>query len=289
MRAGEGERFRRIGSGLPVFFARELSSTNDTLAGWVSDGLAPQGTALLCALQTGGRGRPGHRWHSRRGDLTMSRWIPPGEEVRIGAPTLPLVVAAAVLLTLDALGVRGTFWKYPNDLYALLSLSDPSGEVGKLGGLLVEPVRDGAGDPAGWIAGIGLNLLPIPEGPGAGEARDAGDVGSEMKQASLAALAGPENRAWGPVALAQKVSRTLGDLLARATPGEVRSLLDERLLWKDRWVVYSLHGQSGIVRIEGLEADGTLRVREGDGRIGRLGPSTRNLRPVSLERGQGGG
>ena len=285
MRAGRAERFRRLRSDPPVFFARELVSTNDTLAGWVSEGRAPQGAALLSALQTGGRGRPGHRWHSRRGDLTMSRWIHPGEEIRIGVSGLPLAVAAAILLTLDALGVRGTFWKYPNDLYALMSSAEPAGGVGKLGGLLVEPVRDAAGVPAGWIAGIGLNLRPIPEEP---DPRDARSGGPEMKPASLAGLTGPEGRALGPLALAERLTRTLGTLLARATPGEVRTLLDERLLWKGRWVVYSLHGQSGIARIEGLEADGSLRVREESGRIGRLGPAIRNLRPVSVEGGQGG-
>lgn len=280
MSSGPGVRFRRILPDPPVFFTRELASTNDALAGWVSRGHAPQRATLLCARQTGGRGRPGHRWISRRGDLTMSRWIPPGEGERIGLAALPLAVAAAVLMTLDLLGFRETLWKYPNDLYALLSQASPDQEAGKLGGFLVEPVRDAAGTPAGWIAGIGLNIRPIPDDPQWGKGLP------EMRPVSLAGLPGPEDRVPGPLALAGEISRTLGTLLSSATVGEIRSCLDKRLLWKGRWVAYSLHGQTGMARIEGLEPDGAIRVRGSDGVMHRLGPSTRNLRPVSGGRGQ---
>jgi len=283
VRSPDGERVRRIFSDPPVFFVRELSSTSDTLRNWVSEGLVPPGATLLCALQTGGRGRPGNRWHSRRGDLTMSRWIPPQDLPPSRAFPLPLVVAAGCLTLLDDLGIPGIFWKYPNDLYALLSPGDPGGGEGKLGGILVETVRESGGASAGWIAGIGINMgTPPPEG---GESESSP---LRVKAASLSALTGAGVRLPGPLALAGLFSRRIEELLYGSTPDDIRRCLEDRLLWKDRWVVYSFRGKTAVGRIESLGEQGELLLTGDDGRPAILGPGVRNLRPVSGGEGRHG-
>ncbi len=265
-------RVRRICSDPPVLFVRTLSSTSDTLRRWVAEGSAPPRATLLCAFQTGGRGRPGHRWQSRRGDLTMSRWILPEECFPAGKAFIPLAVAAACLITLDNLHLSGAFWKYPNDLYAPLSPGKPGGDVGKLGGLLVEPVRTTGGESKGWIAGIGINIGTLPPDP----------AGRDFSPASLTGLAGEGRPLPGPLSLARQLSQRISDILEHGSPAEILSRLEDRLLWKNRWVVYSLHGKTHIGKIEGLGDDGALLVTGDDGRFCRLGPAVRNLRPVSV-------
>ena len=208
----------------------------------------------------------------------MSRWILSEDSPPAGMALLPLAVAAACLQTLDDLDLPGTFWKYPNDLYALLSPEKPEGDVGKLGGLLVEPVRTIGGKPKGWIAGIGINIGTIePE-----------SSGRDFSPASLSGLAGEGRPLPGPLSLARHLSQRISLILDNGSPAEILTRLEDRLLWKNRWVVYTLHGKTYIGKIEGLGGDGALLVTGDDGRSCRLGPGVRNLRPVSVGEGHHG-
>ena len=202
----------------------------------------------------------------------MSRWILSEESPPAGKALLPMAIAAACLETFDNLDLPGTFWKYPNDLYALLSPENPGGDVGKLGGLLVEPVRAIGGEPKGWIAGIGINIGTLePE-----------SSGRDFSPASLSGLAREGRPLPGLLSLARHLSQRISWILDNGSPAEILARLEDRLLWKNRWIAYTLHGKTYLGKIEGLGRDGALLVTGDDGRSCHLGPGVRNIRPFSV-------
>jgi biotin-(acetyl-CoA carboxylase) ligase len=270
-------RLRRIHHDPPGFFARELPSTNDTLKGFVLASEPELLTFLLCGRQTQGRGRPGHLWSSVRGDLAMSLWIPRKEPG--GDLPLSLYVAGACLEALSE--VRGVRWKYPNDLCRQSSKDlGPDGEpsVGKLGGILVEPLRQ-EGALRGHVAGIGINLAgdrpPVPLAAGA------------LPIATLAPTS------LTPLSLSRRIAITLRSLLAGGDE-PLRACLDRHLLWRGRWVAYAQEGEeagaprSRLGRVAGLSKEGWLKVEDPDGRPHLLPPHVRTLRLLERSGGKDG-
>ena len=127
-----------------------LASTNDR-ARELLDELGPEanGTVVFAGEQTGGRGRLGRSWQSRRGlglACSVALWI---ERSPGGLPPLQLAGSLAALLALrETAGVHGKL-KWPNDV-----LLDGK----KVCGVLVESRFLGEA-PAGLVVGIGVNLL----------------------------------------------------------------------------------------------------------------------------------
>lgn len=268
--------FRRINADPPVFFARELSSTSDFLKDRVGAGDLPAWTAVVCGLQTRGRGRPGNRWTSRRGDLAMSQWLSAGTFPEPRSLPLSLRVAAACLDALDRLGLAGIGWKYPNDLWGTLRVPGMEPVSGKVGGILVETARSSGSDKtaglSGWVAGIGLNLMSDP----------SGEVRGRLGIRELSG-AGPlrEGPVPGPLRISILLAGMVRKELLSSGPDEARFRLEARLLWKGDWVV----GQEGKVpvvgRIAGLAPSGDLRLMDTSGREFFWGPNVRNLRRIS--------
>ncbi len=265
--AWESLRLRRIHHDPPGFFARELPSTNDTLKSLVLASEPTPLTALLCGRQTRGRGRPGHVWSSVRGDLAMSLWIP--KKAPGGDLPLSLYVAGACLLALSE--VPGVRWKYPNDLCRESSQTpapDGSPSVGKLGGILVEPLRQ-EGVLRGHVAGIGINLAgnrpPLPL------------VAEALPVATLAPTS------LTPLSLSHRIVMALRSLLAGGDD-PLRACLERHLLWRGRWVVYTEEGEEGgsprsrLGRVAGLSTEGWLKVEDPEGRLHLLPPHVRTLR-----------
>lgn len=124
-----------------------VGSTNTDL---LAAGPPPAGLAdvLLAELQTGGRGRRGRHWHAPFAtSLLLSLGLALGT-LRRDQSALTLVVGVALLRALDAVGVRGTTLKWPNDVEA---------GGAKLAGVLTELRTVGAAD-GHVVIGIGLNL-----------------------------------------------------------------------------------------------------------------------------------
>jgi BirA family biotin operon repressor/biotin-[acetyl-CoA-carboxylase] ligase len=125
----------------------ECPSTNALLTVRAAAG-APSGTAIVCELQSAGRGRRGANWHSSLGDsLTLSvLWR--FEREAAGLSGLSLAVGVACVRALESLGTGGIELKWPNDLVR--------GD-GKLGGILVEVSGD-ANRGAAAVIGVGINV-----------------------------------------------------------------------------------------------------------------------------------
>ena len=127
-------------------------STNDDLleAGKLG---APHGTGLAARTQTAGRGRRGHTWDSTAGNLLLSIVVRPNVNPAKYSG-LAAVCGLAVLKTLEKQGLATEIGlKWPNDLVA---------RERKLGGILVEAVRDNEGKPFA-VCGIGVNVNYTPQ------------------------------------------------------------------------------------------------------------------------------
>ena len=146
-----GSRRGRLGEAV-VYFS-EISSTNDRASVLAERGAA-EGTIVMAAAQTAGRGRLGRQWYS-----------PPGAGLYFSivfrtpgvAPYLTLAAGVAV-----ATGIRSATGlpveiKWPNDV--VTAGSNGPGRRRKLAGVLAE----GSSSPEGLqyvVLGIGINLGP---------------------------------------------------------------------------------------------------------------------------------
>jgi len=135
---------RRLGRSLVA--RAEVESTNDVAWEALGSG-APDGTAVVADVQTRGRGRAGHAWHTAPGHgLALSVLLHQGCDRR-QMGTLPLVAGLALARALEALGARADL-KWPNDLLL-------AGR--KVSGILAESRRTFAGTDAAVI-GVGVNV-----------------------------------------------------------------------------------------------------------------------------------
>jgi BirA family biotin operon repressor/biotin-[acetyl-CoA-carboxylase] ligase len=126
-------------------------STNDDARALALEG-APEGTVVLAARQTAGRGRLGREWASPEGGVYASVVLRPAVETP-EAIVLPLVIGLGVARGLDGLGVHALL-KWPNDLLGA--------DGRKLAGVLLEGLSEGW--LINWIiAGVGVNVRSVPD------------------------------------------------------------------------------------------------------------------------------
>ncbi len=124
----------------------QVASTNDTARAHAMAGAA-EGTTVVAARQTAGRGRRGRQFASPDGGLYMSMVLRPAEGITPGAVTSCCAVAVARAIR-RVCGVDVGI-KWVNDLYI-------NGR--KVCGILAEGVLAPAGGFAYMILGIGINL-----------------------------------------------------------------------------------------------------------------------------------
>jgi len=131
-----------------------VGSTNDVARDLAEKG-AEDGTLVVAAEQTSGRGRHGRSWHSPRGNFYGSLILRPARPLADSA-SLSLVIALAALRAVERLARRplDLLVKWPNDLLL---------RGGKLAGILLEGAADKAGWAAWLVAGLGVNLRSYPE------------------------------------------------------------------------------------------------------------------------------
>jgi BirA family biotin operon repressor/biotin-[acetyl-CoA-carboxylase] ligase len=128
---------------------RRVDSTN-AQARLLAGAGAPHGTLVTASEQTAGRGRQGRSWSAPAGRALLMSLL-----LRDPPPLLSLLAGLAVCDAVRASGAAGALVKWPNDVV----LAAPSGELGKVAGILVE------GRPQeGWaVLGIGVNVAVNPD------------------------------------------------------------------------------------------------------------------------------
>jgi BirA family transcriptional regulator, biotin operon repressor / biotin---[acetyl-CoA-carboxylase] ligase len=242
-----------------------VGSTSD-LARALAERGAPAGTLVLADEQTAGRGRAGRGWSSPAGlGLWLSTVLRPATLPHPGA--LPLLLGLRIAQALDRWVAPATVRiKWPNDLVL-------SGR--KAAGLLCEGVWSGAG-PAFVVAGIGVNVLH----------RET-DFPPELRgrATSLGLQAGgPVPRLEVATAVAIAVRSLLGPEVS-LSPADLDRLRARDYL-RGRAVAVCDPANGAVLAeglADGIAADGSLRVRGGDGAVAAVQTGTVRL-PTPEER-----
>lgn len=131
----------------------EIDSTSSYLKVLSAEG-AREGLVITAEYQTGGRGKPGSKWISPKGEnLLFSLLIrPPINSSK--APIITQIACRSVAAVLKNLfDIESTF-KNPNDILV-------GGK--KICGVLTEAVSSSEGPVEAVIIGVGLNLNSLPE------------------------------------------------------------------------------------------------------------------------------
>ncbi len=130
-------------------FLPECHSTNDIAAELGAQASTPEGTVVITANQTRGRGQRGNTWLAEPGkNLTFSVvlrpvFLPPADQF-----LLNITVSLAIQRFLSAYLPQHLSVKWPNDVYW---------QDRKLGGVLIENTLQGS-RLAQSVVGIGLNI-----------------------------------------------------------------------------------------------------------------------------------
>lgn len=153
------------GLGRDLHYFTEVGSTNDVAARLAADG-APDGTAVLAASQTAGRGRRGRSWYSPPGAgiyLSLVLRPVPGSADQGGVSLVTLMAGGAAAEAVERAATVVPALKWPNDLVVVRS--GPSGvERRKLAGILAEGAAVG-GVVSSVVLGIGINVRPSAYAP----------------------------------------------------------------------------------------------------------------------------
>jgi BirA family biotin operon repressor/biotin-[acetyl-CoA-carboxylase] ligase len=134
-----------------------VKSTQDIIKGMAEIG-HPEGMVVRADEQTGGHGRHGRVWVSKKGNLFMSVLLRPSCHVQsIGLLSLLSGLAAAKAIQKHLDNPEVLTLKWPNDIFL-------GGE--KCAGILLETAL-GASGAVQWLAlGIGVNIENAPLGEG---------------------------------------------------------------------------------------------------------------------------
>jgi len=225
-----------------ILFFETIDSTNRVALEMARAGM-PSGSLIVAEAQTAGYGRRGRAWFSSTGSLAFSLFLTPGQS----AQTFPLVSLAAAVAVVSAAekatGVAAAI-KWPNDVWL-------AGK--KIAGILSESA--GHGDPyPSLVVGVGMNVNTADFPPALRETAT-----------SLSAVCGrPVDR-----------NALLCDFLVSFAEGY--EAVQQRRTFPLMQRVRAACGTLGQrVRIdapgrvfegwaEGIEPDGALRLRMGDG------------------------
>jgi BirA family biotin operon repressor/biotin-[acetyl-CoA-carboxylase] ligase len=239
-------RRRRLGD--PIHYFAEVTSTNDVAAAFAERG-ANEGTTILAAAQTAGRGRLGRSWHS---PTDAGLYVSVVFRDATVAPYLTLAGGVAVAEGIRAATGLPAEIKWPNDVVTR-SANGPARRR-KLAGILAEASTSSDGLQY-VILGMGINLRPTAFPP------ELADRASSI-EAEL-------GRAVEPAALLVEVLATLAAETASLSAGNPRALLNH---WRALaplacGTAVECDGPHG--RVSGMAAgiadDGALLVRVGAG------------------------
>ena len=140
--------------GKKLYFYNEIDSTNSEAKRLIKLGIG-EGAVVIADTQTAGRGKPGRKWHSPKGNgLYISIIIEPFRTPQ-KPEVLTLLGTLAAARAISGLTRLNVEVKWPNDVMI-------SGK--KAGGVLTELCRAKKGKSA-FLVGIGLNVSWRKEGP----------------------------------------------------------------------------------------------------------------------------
>ncbi len=234
--------------GRNVVYRPEIGSTNDEARCLAAEG-APEGTLVIADYQSKGRGRLDRGWDAPPGSsLLMSLVFRPELE----AHQVQRLTMCCGLAVVDAIeqetGIRAGL-KWPNDVLI---------GTAKTGGLLTEIELEGARVEYA-VVGIGLNVNLDPAQLPGDLLVPATSLGHELGSQVLRL---PLLRA-----LLQRVEERYTALRAGRSP---HSEWAARLVTLGRPVSVSGSGTMLEGLAEGVDADGALLVRVGEGRVERV-------------------
>jgi BirA family biotin operon repressor/biotin-[acetyl-CoA-carboxylase] ligase len=222
--------------GHTVVCCESVGSTNDEAARMAAAG-AREGTVVIAARQTAGRGRKGRAWFSSPdGSLVFSMILRPSRS----GETLTALLALATLEVLDD-HCGGVSLKWPNDIWIggrkiAGILAEARGESMVLGmGIDVNEERDSF--PAG-LRGTAVSVRMI-----AGETFDRGELLAAVLRSFERAYLVWEREGFGPMSFE----------------------MGRRMLWTGRQVLLETEGGTVEGVLSGLTSDGYLRL-EVDGK-----------------------
>lgn len=222
----------------------EIGSTNDAALEAAQSG-AEDGLVVWAQRQTKGRGQKNRSWESKPGSsLTFSVLFRPSPQEQAVLGRFTALGALAVAQTVWDLTGRQALVKWPNDVLL-------NGK--KICGVLAETDLQ-AGKANAVVVGIGLNLLPDAFDGQAAMNYPAGDVFSET-----GINPDPETWLWA-------ILKAIGDLRAQL-PGEAfMRAWNAKLAFKGEIRSIRNHkGETGMFRLLGILADGSLSVEDAAG------------------------
>ena len=215
---------------------RIVDRTGSTNVDLMEDREAVEGDWLVALEQTEGRGRQRRSWVSASGNFYGSTLVAlrPGDPP---APSLSLIAGLALIEAVDAaVPEQPLMLKWPNDLMLLGK---------KLAGILLERSGDRV------VVGVGANLAAAPALPD----RVVAGLGKQVT----------------PQAFAPLLAANFARLLALWRSSEP-ALIGQAWLARAHplGTLLTVHGNDGAPlsgRFDGLEPDGALRLRIGDGEL----------------------
>lgn len=125
---------------------KKIGSTNDEAKRLIRAG-EDEGTVVVAEEQTKGRGKPGSRWFSPKGNIYLSVIVKPYKNPKKLAPITLMTALAARAMIIKVTNLPCVI-KWPNDLLV---------HGKKVGGILCERLTSGH-----IIIGIGINVKTTP-------------------------------------------------------------------------------------------------------------------------------
>jgi len=203
-----------------------------------ADETAVEGDWLVALRQEGGRGRHGRVWESIEGNFHGSTLV----QVQPTDPPAPSLALAAGLALIEAVEIAAPgaalSLKWPNDLM----LGDA-----KLAGILLERSGDRV------VVGFGVNLADAPTVSG-------------RKTTALSGLVSIAPQAFAPL-LAGKFSQLLATWRSAEPARFARAWLTRAHPIGTPLEVHSGPGERISGTFEGIESDGAMQLKLGDGHI----------------------
>jgi BirA family biotin operon repressor/biotin-[acetyl-CoA-carboxylase] ligase len=226
----------------------------------------------LADVQTAGRGRQGNTWQTSEDALTFSVVLPFDRQAP-AASLLSIAVGVAVAEAIEFICAPASVGlKWPNDICvptepashrtshrtshrashrAAGAVGSRGSQLRKLGGILIEAT---GGVSEAVVVGIGLNVNSAPP---------ADQLDARVAPMSLAVLAGRSlSRGELVTAVVESMVETLGR--ANEDPGGVADDYRKRCLLTGRELALRQADQKIVGRCEGIDDDGSLRIRVGN-------------------------